>query len=134
VEKKITFNESDFKIDWFSGTGKGGQHRNKHQNCCRVTHIETGIKANGTENRSRESNKRAAISVCKSRVYAYFHRDEERFKATDERVRTYHAEDNRVVDHASGVINTYKKVVIKGDLSEMIESRLIAKNKNDTRE
>lgn len=44
-----------FKIEWFSGTGKGGQHRNKHQNSARVTHIPTGI-TEARQSRSRENN------------------------------------------------------------------------------
>ena len=125
---KITFSDDDFEVQWYSGTGKGGQHRNKHQNCCRVTHKPTGIRASGTGDRSRENNKRSAISVCKARVAALYHRDVERFRASDERVRTYHAVDNRVYDHASGLIRTYKEVVGKNDLSEMIEARLMAKS------
>lgn len=125
---KVTFKDEDFDIEWFSGTGKGGQHRNKHQNCCRIIHKATGIKANGTGDRSREANKRAAISVCKARVAAYFHEDKERFRASDERVRTYHAVDNKVYDHASGLVKTYKEVVDKNDISEMIEARLMAKS------
>lgn len=35
--------EGDFLVVWFSGTGSGGQHRNKHQNSARVTHVPTGL-------------------------------------------------------------------------------------------
>jgi len=123
-------NENDFDIQWYSGTGKGGQHRNKHQNCCRVIHRETGISANGTNSRSREDNKRAAMSVCTARVAAALHEDTERYQAGFERVRTYHGPNNRVTDHASGLAQTYKEVVEKGDLSQMIAARLKAKTLN----
>lgn len=118
--------QSDFKIDWFSGTGKGGQHRNKHQNCCRVTHIETGITANGTSSRSRGANLKNALSVCKARIAAKFEQQTERYRATEERVRTYHEPDNRVTDHASGETMTYKDVLKKG-VGSLIEARLKAK-------
>jgi len=39
----IHYTKKDFKIDWYSGSGAGGQHRNKHQNCCRIIHIESGF-------------------------------------------------------------------------------------------
>lgn len=119
----MKFNDNDFEVQWFSGTGPGGQHRNKTQNCCRVTHIPTGIKAQGTSSRSRESNYKNALSVCKARVIDSLKQDKERFRASDERVRTYHEPDNRVVDHASGEVRTYKKVVIDGNIEDLIEAR-----------
>ena len=118
---KVT--KDQFRFEWFSGTGKGGQHRNKHQNCCRCIHEPTGIQANGTNSRSREDNKHAAYITCLSRVQAHFHRDKERFLAGEERIRTYHEADNRVTDHASGVQDTYIHVMDKGALDNMIIAR-----------
>lgn len=51
--------EADFRIEWFSGSGAGGQHRNKHQNCCRMHHIPTGM-VESSQGRERESNMRTA--------------------------------------------------------------------------
>ncbi len=112
-----------FRFEWFSGTGKGGQHRNKHQNCCRCIHEPTGISANGTGSRSREDNKRNAFIVCKARVEQHFHKDKERGLAGEERIRTYHEPDNRVTDHASGYVDSYTNVVIKGNMEDVVEAR-----------
>ena len=112
-----------FRYEWFSGTGKGGQHRNKHQNCCRCIHEPTGIVANGTGSRSREDNKHAAYVTCRSRVMAHFHTDTPRFQAGTERIRTYHEPDNRVVDHASGLTDSYTDVIIKGNIELMVQAR-----------
>lgn len=51
--------DNDFRIEWFSGTGAGGQHRNKTQNCCRMIHIPTGL-TESRQGRKRESNMREA--------------------------------------------------------------------------
>jgi peptide chain release factor 1 len=66
IDQEISLNklferrsDDDFKIEWFSGTGKGGQHRNKHQNSCRVIHIPTGLKQE-RQGRHREVNLRDA--------------------------------------------------------------------------
>lgn len=118
---KVT--EDQFRFEWYSGTGKGGQHRNKHQNCCRCIHEPTGITANGTSSRSREENKRMAYNTCLARIQAHFHKDKERFLAGEERIRTYHEPDNRVVDHASGHVDTYQNVILKNNIDSMIESR-----------
>lgn len=115
--------DEDFRFEWFSGTGKGGQHRNKHQNCCRCIHEPTGITATGQSSRSRESNRATALSTCRARVVAHFHVDKERFLAGNERIRTYHEPDNRVTDHASGFTDTYQNVIIKGDIDSMVEAR-----------
>ena len=112
-----------FRFEWFSGTGKGGQHRNKHQNCCRCIHEPTGITANGTNSRSREDNRAAAYATCRSRVMAHFHVDKERNQAGTERIRTYHEPDNRVVDHASGYTDTYTNVIVKGNADAVIAAR-----------
>jgi protein subunit release factor A len=118
---KVT--EDQFIYEWFSGTGKGGQHRNKHQNCCRCIHEPTGITANGTGSRSREDNKRDAYTTCRSRVEAYYHQDTERYQAGHDRIRTYHAADNRVVDHASGHTDTFQNVIEKHAMEDMIKAR-----------
>ena len=118
---KIT--EDQFTYEWYSGTGKGGQHRNKHQNCCRCRHEPTGISAVGTSSRSREDNRRAAYSVCRARVEQHFHEDTERWQAGSERIRTYHEPDNRVLDHASGTADTYTNVVLKGNADAVIDAR-----------
>ena len=50
---ELHLTKKDFKLDWFNGSGAGGQHRNKHQNCCRITHIESGLTSIGQDSRSR---------------------------------------------------------------------------------
>ena len=63
-EKEVLFSvtKKDFDISWFSGTGKGGQYRNKHQNCCRITHPESGATGIGQTNRNRPANQREAFN------------------------------------------------------------------------
>lgn len=60
-ELLFSITKDDFIIHWFSGTGSGGQHRNKHQNCCRLQHPESGASSTGQSSRSREDNLREAF-------------------------------------------------------------------------
>lgn len=62
-DREILFSvtKKDFNIDWFSGTGNGGQYRNRHPNCCRLRHPDSGAEATGTESRSRDDNLRTAF-------------------------------------------------------------------------
>lgn len=60
-ELLFSLTKKDFVITWFSGSGGGGQHRNKHANCCRIQHPESGAMATGQDQRSRPQNQKAAI-------------------------------------------------------------------------
>lgn len=44
-QSQIQLDDADLEIQWFSGTGAGGQHRNKTMNSCRLIHKPTGIVA-----------------------------------------------------------------------------------------
>ena len=124
--------KKDFRIDWFSGTGGGGQHRNKHQNCCRITHIETGLRAQGTEFRERPRNQALAFRRLASLILAYRAAPPGRRRLFDTaHIRTYHEPRNEVLDHASGARMTYKEVVGKNNIGPLIEAR---KNNLETTE
>lgn len=121
IELHLT--RKDFRIDWFSGTGAGGQYRNKHMNCCRITHIETGLRATGQSNRDRPSNQREAFSKLARLVIAHYSTPPEGRRTTNEVVRNYHAERNEVLDKASRLRMTYKEVVEDRNIGPMIEAR-----------
>lgn len=59
--------DRDLQITWFSGTGKGGQHRNKHQNSCRVLHLPSGI-TETRQSREKEANLREAKEAIERRL------------------------------------------------------------------
>lgn len=119
----------DFTIQWFSGTGAGGQHRNKHQNCCRLTHKPTGMSETGQEHRDRPSNLRAAFRRLAARIvddYRHTLALDRLSEVVGDRhttVRTYHAVRNEVRDHASGLRMEYSEVIEKNNLTPMIEAR-----------
>ena len=57
----LTLTKKDFAIWYYSGTGAGGQHRNRHMNCVKISHPESGVTGCGTEQKSREQNKKMAF-------------------------------------------------------------------------
>ena len=61
--KELLFSvtKNDLEVDWFSGTGCGGQYRNKHQNCCPIRHKDSGAIATGQSQRDRVSNLKEAM-------------------------------------------------------------------------
>jgi protein subunit release factor B len=54
--------KKDFNVEYFSGTGAGGQHRNKHQNCVRLRHNDSGVTTTGQSNRDRQTNLKEAFN------------------------------------------------------------------------
>lgn len=123
--RELHLTEKDFKLDWFSGTGAGGQHRNKTQNCCRITHIETGLTAVGQTERSRVANQAKAFKHLVSKLMAHYAEQDKpvRFKISSEVIRNYHAERNEVLDKASNFRQTYTEVVEKGEIAKMVSAR-----------
>jgi len=128
-ELVMSFTKKDFKLEWFSGQGAGGQHRNKHQNCCRITHIESGLMAVGQESRERTTNQKVAFNRLAQKLIAFYsldREDEHGEHRSDERIRTYHEPRNIVTDHASGKTGTYKNVVLDADAADLIEARHVS--------
>ncbi len=120
---ELHLTKKDFRVDWFSGTGAGGQHRNKHMNCCRITHIATGLVTTGQTQRDRPSNQSEAFEKLVKLILAHYAEPEEGRRTTSEVVRNYHAERNEVLDKASRLRLPYKQVVIGGDIGPMIDAR-----------
>lgn len=63
MAKELLFSvtKNDLIIDYFSGSGAGGQHRNKHQNCVRLYHKDSDVRVTGQSNKERKSNLREAF-------------------------------------------------------------------------
>ena len=116
--------KKDFNIDWFNGTGPGGQNRNKVKACCRITHLPTGLTAVGQRERTRERNFKDAFGRLSKKIVATVLNDDVKTRGTNEEViRTYHQPDNRVKDMASGFTQSYKEVIDKNDISKMLDAR-----------
>ena len=122
--KEIHLTKKDFKLEWYSGSGAGGQHRNKHQNCCRITHIETGLCENGTENKSRVANQRTAFNKLAKRVIKVLLIKQETQKEINTNViRNYNKIRNEVHDKRSGLKMPYTTVVDNCCVGKMINAR-----------
>lgn len=126
----IELSLSDLRIEWFSGTGPGGQFRNKRQNSCRVIYLPTG-RVETRQGRSRENNRRDAIAALAQQLaldrQASMQSDVNTVRVNQigtglrsEKIRTYREKDNRVVNHLNGRTETYRRVM-KGHFSELWE-------------
>jgi len=119
--KEVELKDSDFKIEWYSGTGAGGQHRNKHQNSCRITHLPTG-RVSTAQCRSRVNS----LDEAKSSLIEQLKREEYRsLKVTldterknqvgsgmrGDKIRTYRFQDDTVKDHVTEKSANLKQVM-----------------------
>lgn len=104
--------DDDFRIEWFSGSGAGGQHRNKHQNSCRVHHIPTGI-SEARQGRERITNLRDAKAAIFATLdaaaqgeiagaQAGARKDQVGTGQRADKSVTLRFQDDRVTHHASG--------------------------------
>ncbi len=60
--KVVLVSKKDLEITWFSGGGGGGgQHKNKHDNCCRIYHPASGARAQSTRHKEASKNKTEAF-------------------------------------------------------------------------
>jgi len=126
--EEIHLTKKDFKLEWYSGQGAGGQHRNKHQNCCRITHKDSGITINGTASRSRVENQRTAFTKLAQLVILWYRNQEHKDpKISEEVIRNYHAVRNEVHDKESGLKMSYKEIVSDGNIEPMVKARRTAK-------
>ena len=111
-EKFFKRSENDFKIEWFSGTGCGGQKRNKSMSSCRLIHIPTGI-IEKRETRSRENSLKSAkeaimqrldqeIDKIKHGIIADIKKDQVGSGMRGSKVRTIRFQDDIITDHGTG--------------------------------
>lgn len=109
IQHQVQFNEKDFKIEWYSGTGSGGQHRNKHQNSCRITHLQSGI-ISTAQCRSRENSLNEAKATILGRLehqqrqsqylsHSQIRKNQVGSGERGDKIRTYRMRDDRVKDH-----------------------------------
>lgn len=105
--------ENDIEISWFSGTGPGGQNRNKVQACCRVRHVPTGITA-VSQMRTRNMSLSQAMDDLRKKI-----EESIRTRVTDnerrermgqigtgqrgDKIRTVQFQNDAAVDHRTGL-------------------------------
>ncbi len=96
----IEIKDEDLKIEFYRGSGPGGQHRNVTESGVRIRHLPTGIVVQASERRSQVQNRELAMERLRE---ALARREKKRKKrsptnvptgATEERL----AEKRRVSD------------------------------------
>jgi len=120
--------DDDVRMRWFSGTGAGGQHRNKHQNSVELIHVPTGM-SRTAQTRSRDTSLRDARQALE-KALAERHRDMTASVVNSTRTgqigtgersdkrRTLRFQDDRVTDHVTGRSTSLSRFM-KGDIDDL---------------
>jgi len=115
-------------VDWFSGTGKGGQKRNKSQTSCRVKHIPTGF-IETRQGRSRIQNFNDAKEALIKKLDDYINeknyiiisnvkRKQVGSGMRGDKIRTIRFQDDQVINHKNNKTMSAKKYM-KGFINEI---------------
>lgn len=99
--------DSDLKIQWYSGSGPGGQNKNKTQNCCRLIHIPTGIIKTAQFRDRQSSYTHAYQALIQELRQNHYHLENQQtnqnrkhqIDAYNGDARTFKFRDDRVIDH-----------------------------------
>jgi protein subunit release factor A len=130
----MIFDERDVVFEAFSGSGPGGQYRNRHANCCRATHVPTGIVATASSERSLRQNKANALANLKAKLAAVVtgivasrkkaRHDDKPDAAYGHAVRVYRlcGRDQGVIDRRVPGRSWPISVLTRGDLDDLLDS------------
>jgi len=124
--KLLEVNKKCCRVQFFRASGKGGQHRNKTDTACRITHIPTGISAEATDSRSQADNKGKAWLKLVHRLIDHWTKEtvtEARRMNSGwaEKIRTYHQIRGVVKDHRTGVEQDFEKTMA-GDIDIFVDA------------
>ncbi len=120
-----TVRKKDVRVEFYRGSGAGGQNRNKRDTACRMTHIPTGLSGQAQDERSQEQNKWLAWKRLCEQLVPIMKREvqKQRYGAGTERIRTYHEPDQRVTDvRLPGRQWRYSDIVDGSKFGELIEA------------
>ncbi len=132
---EVEIDPSDLRIDTYRSGGAGGQHVNKTDSAVRITHLETGIVVACQNERSQHMNKALAMKILKSRLYAYYRKEQEVQQAKEAKekkeiswgnqIRSYVFQPYTMVkDHRTNHQVGNIQAVMDGELEPFVEAFL----------
>lgn len=138
AEADVALNPDDIEMQVFRSSGAGGQHINKTSSAVRLIHRPTGTVVECQQERSQFQNREKAMRLLASILRE---REQERIRSEygevrrsqigtgmrNERIRTYNFPQGRLTDHRIGLTLYRLEEVMDGDLDEIIDGLITAR-------
>ena len=129
----IPINADDLEITTCRSSGAGGQHVNKTDSAVRVVHLPTGMMVFCQEERSQFQNKEKALQLLRTRLYEQERQKQMADRAKERKsqistgdrsvkIRTYNFAQSRITDHRINYVGYNLEEVLKGNLTQLIET------------
>ena len=137
-EVDVEINPADLRVDTYRAGGVGGQYVNKTESAVRITHLPTGIVAQCQDEKSQLKNREKCMRVLRARILENAQEEQRAATAQDrksqvgtgdrsERIRTYNYPQGRVTDHRIGLTLHKLDIVLNGEMDELLDALLTAK-------
>lgn len=120
LSQTVTVQNNDFRVETFSGTGKGGQHRNKKMTSARVIHKNGMVETR--QGRSLIKNIEEAKAALTSKIKntanhqhasSLFNEKKEKMGSGErgDKIRTYRFSDDVTKDHRTNKTESTRKIM-----------------------